>query len=200
MKKTNQRILFNNFPSKIGLVLLLSIFGFSNYSICQNKTVSRNLDTNQRITQKKIVSNPQNPSSEAQFPLVVKKEFGEDQVTNENGYFSKQTAAVSKVDAFLSEVNRDCPQYTGGSYRETAIDCLNRTIYHKVPAHQYPECPLLSTAMKKNKCNPDMEYSNTFDPENFNPLKYHFMYFSPNSSFYRIDGTEYIIEIVPPKN
>jgi|GEM_PF-2204169 len=184
---------------KIGLVLgflnlIISTAGFS-----QTKSVSRSIDTTLHLTHQKSVSNAATAPSSA-YPLNVSKNSGEQQVTHENGFYSKIPANVSKVDAFMAEVNRDCPQYNGGSYRETAIDCLNRTLFHKVPVGQYPECPLLSTAMKKNKCNPDMTYDFAFDADTFNPLKYHFMYFSPNSSFYRIDGTEYIIEIVPQKH
>lgn len=188
---------------KIGLVLPFVLFGIIQLAFAQDRSPNRSLDTTLKVTQKKSNSLSDNPiggTTSAEHPFVVIKSAGEEQVTNENGFFSKKVANVSKVDVFLNDVNRDCPQYSVGSYRETAIDCLNRTIFHKVPADQYQECPLLSTAMKKNKCNPDLVYNFEFDPENFNPLKYHFKYFSPNTSYYRVDGTEYIIEIVPPKN
>jgi hypothetical protein len=188
---------------KIGLVLPFVLFGFIQFAYAQDKSPNRSIDTTLKVTQKKSTITSENSSggtASAEHPFTVMKKAGEEQVTNENGYFSKRIANVSKVDVFLNEVNRDCPQYSSGSYRETAIDCLNRTIFHKVPADQYPECPLLSTAMKKNKCNPDLVYNFEFDAENFNPLKYHFKYFSPNTSYYRVDGTEYIIEIAPSKN
>jgi hypothetical protein len=183
---------------KIGLVLTIALFGFSHLTHAQEKSSSRSIDTTLKVSQKKSIDNPVTETGK-EYPVVVMKKAGENQVTNPNGYYSKKIANSSKLDVFMAEVNRDCPQYNGGTYRETALDCLNRTIYHKIPVGEYPECPLLSTAMKKNKCNPDMVYNYSFDPDSFNPLKYHFMYFSPNTSFYRVDGTEYIIEIVPPK-
>jgi hypothetical protein len=111
----------------------------------------------------------------------------------------EMNANTEKVDFFLKEIYRDCPEYRDSTHRAIALDCLNRTVYHKVSKDQYPECPLLSAAGKKNKCNQTMNYTDQFDPLTFNPLKYNFKYYSTNSSFYRVDGTEYIIEIVPPK-
>jgi len=114
--------------------------------------------------------------------------------------YSQETANVAKVEEFLKEIYRDCPQYIDSTHIEIGKDCLNRTLFHKVPVDQYPECPMLSSAFKKNKCNQEMSYDLTgFDPVTFNPLKYQFFYYSPNTSFFRVDGTEYIIEIKPGK-
>ncbi len=114
--------------------------------------------------------------------------------------YSQESANVAKVEEFLKEIYRDCPQYIDSSHIDFGKDCLKRTIFHKVSKDQYPECPLLSVAQKKNKCNEQMSYDlSSFDPQTFNPLKYHFFYYSPNTSFFRVDGTEYIIEIKPGK-
>ena len=67
-----------------------------------------------------------------------------------------------------------------------------------VALDEYPECALLSSVAKKNKCNSDIDYSLvSFDPLNFNPLVYQFKYFDTVSNYYRVDGKDYIIEIKP---
>jgi hypothetical protein len=107
------------------------------------------------------------------------------------------SANVGRVEYFVNEIYKDCPQYTDTFYVNRAKDCLERTIIHHVEKDKYPECPLLSTVSKKNKCNQDMNYNEVFDPITFNPLKYNFKYFTDGTSYYRVDGTEYIIEIRP---
>jgi hypothetical protein len=113
---------------------------------------------------------------------------------------SQETANVAKVEEFLNEIYRDCPLYRDSTHIEIGKDCLKRTLYHRVSIDQYPECPLLSSVHHKNKCNQELSYELTnFDPLTFNPLKYQFFYYSPNTAFFRVDGTEYIIEIKPGK-
>lgn len=111
---------------------------------------------------------------------------------------AQQSANTSLVNEFLQEVYANCPEYQDADHVQMSTDYLERTIIHNVALDQYPECPLLSTASKKNKCNPSLDYSETnFSPESFNPLKYHFQYYSTTSSYFRVDGKNYIIEIRP---
>jgi hypothetical protein len=111
---------------------------------------------------------------------------------------SQQSANVSLVNQFLQEVYADCPEYQDEEHVQMSTDYLQRTLIHTVPLDQYPECPLLSSASKKNKCNAELDYSESnFSPESFNPLKYHFQFFSSTSTYFRVDGQNYIIEIKP---
>lgn len=111
---------------------------------------------------------------------------------------AQQSANVSKATEFIQELYANCPEYQNNDQIEKATDWLSRTIIHSVALGEYSECPLLSTVGKKNKCNSNIDYSLTsFDPLNFNPLVYQFKYFDTVSSFYRVDGKDFIIEIKP---
>jgi hypothetical protein len=111
---------------------------------------------------------------------------------------AQQTANVSKANEFILELYAECPEYQTNEQIDRANDLLSRTIIHSVSIGEHPECPLLSTVAKKNKCNPSLDYSLTsFDPNNFNPLVYQFKYFDTASYYFRVDGHNYIIEIKP---
>jgi hypothetical protein len=129
------------------------------------------------------------------FPLLIALSFSK--LSCSKIHAQEVTANVARVDYFIDEIYRDCPEYRDTFYVERAKDCLSRTIYHRVDKAKYPECPLLSSVSKKNKCNQDMTYNDLFDPFTFNPLKYNFKYFTSGTSYYRVDGTDYIIEIRP---
>jgi hypothetical protein len=110
----------------------------------------------------------------------------------------QQTGNVSKANEFVLELYANCPQYQNEDQIAKATDYLTRTIIHSVALDEYPECALLSSVAKKNKCNSDIDYSLvSFDPLNFNPLVYQFKYFDTVSNYYRVDGKDYIIEIKP---
>lgn len=51
------------------------------------------------------------------------------------------------------------------------------------------EVPLFTSFVK------DMSKDKTFDPKNFNPLKYNFEFHSRNAVMYQVDGTNYYIII-----
>lgn len=105
---------------------------------------------------------------------------------------------LSKTPVYLNEVFQNCPEYTTQEHLDRANATLGRVVFHQVPLGEYSECPLLSSAVKKNKCNPNLEYSlNSFDPLNFNTLKYVLKYSDTESNYYRVDGHDYIIEIKP---
>jgi hypothetical protein len=110
----------------------------------------------------------------------------------------QQTGNVSKANEFVLELYANCPEYQNNEQITKANDFLTRTIIHSVELGEYPECALLSSVGKKNKCNSDIDYSLvSFDPVNFNPLVYQFKYFDTVSNYYRVDGKDYIIEIKP---
>ena len=53
----------------------------------------------------------------------------------------------------------------------------------------------LSSVTLLNKYNPSLTRDVTFDPLNFNPLKYNFDFFPKTASVYRVDNTNYLIVI-----
>ncbi|MCT4630816.1 hypothetical protein [Winogradskyella sp.] len=57
------------------------------------------------------------------------------------------------------------------------------------------ECQKLSEIPLLNSFVSDLERDETFDPKNFNPLKYNFAFHSKGSSMYQVDNTNYYIII-----
>ncbi len=112
--------------------------------------------------------------------------------------FGQSSPDLTKINEFISEVYAECPQYQNQDHINFGLDFLQRTRIHSVAVGEYPECPLLSSVGRKDKCNPSMTYDpSTFTVESFNPLKYHFNYHSTTSSYFRVDGMPFIIEILP---
>ncbi|MES2800360.1 MAG: hypothetical protein V4638_10125 [Bacteroidota bacterium] len=110
--------------------------------------------------------------------------------------YPHQSANIALVDEFMSEVNLNCPEYNTAEHKASVLERMQRIVIHEVALSMYPECQLLSSASKKNKCNPGMSYLlDSFDPLTFNPLKYFFQYSDTESIYYRVDGKNYIIEI-----
>lgn len=106
----------------------------------------------------------------------------------------------SKLNLFVYEAYRDCPEYRTESYMERYLVWLNQVVIHQVDLGEYPQCRLLSTVSSKNKCNPNLNYSlDNFSPQNFNPFKYRFNFQNEVSTYYRVDNTNYIIEIKPKR-
>lgn len=105
---------------------------------------------------------------------------------------------IQKATSFLNEVYTNCPEYVDSLHIERGVEILSRIQLHTVDANQYPECLLLSSVALKNKCNPNLSYDNSnFDFETFNPFKYLFAFYSTQTAYFRVDGTNYIIEIKP---
>jgi hypothetical protein len=55
----------------------------------------------------------------------------------------------------------------------------------------------LSEVKLINKYNPDLQRDVVFDPTNFNPLKYDFVFSAKSTMVYRVDNTNYVIVIAP---
>jgi len=118
-----------------------------------------------------------------------------------NVSFSQQTyrGDVSKVEDYLKEVYKNCPQYVNEEQIAMAKDFLSRTVVHVMPTEDFNHYSL-SEITRKNKCNSELLYSvSSFNPSNFNPLKYHFNWYAEESRFYRLEGSDYVIEILPKK-
>lgn len=106
----------------------------------------------------------------------------------------------NKAEVYLSEVQLNCPQYVDSILIEKAKEKLSRVLIHLVPLEEHPECKLLSNIPLKNKCNNNLQYDiENFNPETFNPLKYQMSFHAITSVYYRVDGTDYIIEVKPVK-
>jgi hypothetical protein len=107
---------------------------------------------------------------------------------------------TQKVTNYLTEVYTNCPQYVDSIHIARGIEILSRIQIHIVEENQYPECLLLSSVALKNKCNPSLSYDQSnFNFETFNPFKYLFAFYSTQTAYFRVDGTNYIIEIKPIK-
>lgn len=111
-----------------------------------------------------------------------------------------QVSNQEKVTKFLNEVYLNCPQYVDSIHISRGIEFFERLKIHTVAIGEYPECLLLSSVPLKNKCNDGLTNDVTqFDWDSFNPFKYLFSFYSTQTAFYRVDGTEFIIEISPVK-
>ena len=56
-------------------------------------------------------------------------------------------------------------------------------------------CPKLSEVSINNGFVSDLDRDKTFNPNNFNPLKYNFEFYSQSASIYQVDNTNYYIII-----
>jgi hypothetical protein len=113
---------------------------------------------------------------------------------------STSTDQYQKVTNYMSEVFLNCPQYIDSFHINNGIEFLTRLQVHTVDANLYPECLLLSSVHLKNKCNPNLTYDGlNFNIDTFNPFKYNFSFYSTQTAYFRVDGTNYIIEIKPYK-
>ena len=56
-------------------------------------------------------------------------------------------------------------------------------------------CPKLSEVPVLNGFVPDLKRDKTFNPNNFNPLKYNFEFHSRAGAMYQVDNTNYFISI-----
>jgi hypothetical protein len=111
-----------------------------------------------------------------------------------------QSSSQEKVTRFLNEVYLNCPEYVDSIHISRSIEFLERVKLHTVKQGEYPECLLLSNVALKNKCNASLTNDVTqFNWDDFNPFKYLFSFYSTQTAFFRVDGTDYIIEISPVK-
>ncbi|NRD21111.1 hypothetical protein HNV08_13720 [Winogradskyella eckloniae] len=57
------------------------------------------------------------------------------------------------------------------------------------------ECTKLSEVPVFNNYNEELEHDAVFNPENFNPLKYSFKFYSRSAAIYHVDNTNYYIVV-----
>lgn len=105
---------------------------------------------------------------------------------------------IEQVKKWASEVFKDCPEYLTDEHLEMYRKEIAKVSvkYHENLNDIYGVSDLNSVALK-NKCNSSLvrDDANSFDPSNFNPLKYFFNFYSEVDSYYHIEGTNYIITV-----
>jgi len=69
------------------------------------------------------------------------------------------------------------------------------TIYEDKNEKTQKKCKLLSEIPLSNTYNKDLKRDESFDINSFNPLKYQLAFFDKGTYVYRIDGTDYFIQI-----
>ena len=74
---------------------------------------------------------------------------------------------------------------------------VNRVKVFESPILSEDKYPKLSQVPLLNKYNPSLSYDAVFDPSTFNPIKYNFNFSTNKTVIYRVDNTNYIIEIKP---
>ena len=76
---------------------------------------------------------------------------------------------------------------------------VNRVKIVESPSSINDKFPKLSSIPLLNKYNPALTYDEVFNPDNFNPIKYNFNFYTNSNMVYRVDNTNYIIIIEPQK-
>jgi hypothetical protein len=101
-----------------------------------------------------------------------------------------------KTIEFSSEVFRDCMEYTQPQHLAEYSDQISRVSVIILPEYKRVGLVFLSFFGLKNKCNSDLiRDNNQFVPENFNPLKYHFNFYSEIDQYIQIENSSYVILI-----
>ena len=110
-------------------------------------------------------------------------------------------SAAQNVEAKIQEVYADKTQELVLNDHERhalLIDLLqNRLKVMESQPNTKENYIKLSEIALLNKYNPALTRDASFDPENFNPLKYNLNFFPKTTTAYRIDNTNYIIIIQP---
>jgi hypothetical protein len=114
-----------------------------------------------------------------------------------------QTAATpevaAKTKAFAVEVYQTYTVYTSPAQLAAYQQILDRIEVKSLQVTANENYTPLSTVALKDKYNPALVRDNasTFNPSNFNALKYMFELFPKQDKIYRVDGTQYVIVIHP---
>ena len=112
-----------------------------------------------------------------------------------NGILFSQELHPKTIE-FSSEVFRDCIEYTQPQYLSEYSDQISRVSVIILPEYKRVGLVFLSEFSLKNKCNSDLTRDNNqFVPENFNPLKYHFNFYSEIDQYIQIENSSYVILI-----
>jgi len=114
-----------------------------------------------------------------------------------SGLRAQTTSLEAKAQQFANEVYQDCPQYAQAEYLNDYVTMIGRVEITTLAEYGSADYQLLSSIPLKNKCNTALTYDSAenFNPENFNPLKYFFNFYSQTDQAYLVDNTQYIVLI-----
>ncbi len=122
-----------------------------------------------------------------------------------NGIFAQNainnsTSLHPKTAQFALEVYQDVVEYQTPEHLSIYSQNLSQVSISDMGslATNYET---LQTVGLKNKYNPSLTYDQEgFDINNFNPLKYHFDFYSSEIQSFRVGTTSYIVTITPLSN
>ncbi len=122
-------------------------------------------------------------------------------------FFTFALIALANVsDASAQQVNAKIQEVYGDKTQEIAqndperIKLLNDLLDNRIKIIESPivgedKYTKLSNVPLLNKYNTNLKRDLTFDPANFNPLKYSMNFFTSEAQIYRVDNTDYLIVI-----
>jgi len=122
-------------------------------------------------------------------------------------FFTFALIALANVsDASAQQVNSKIQEVYGDKTQEIAqndperIKLLNDLLDNRIKIIESPivgedKYTKLSSVPLLNKYNTNLKRDLTFDPANFNPLKYSMNFFTSEVQIYRVDNTDYLIVI-----
>jgi hypothetical protein len=122
-------------------------------------------------------------------------------------FFTFALIALANVsDASAQQVNAKIQEVYGDKTQEIAqndperIKLLNDLLDNRIKIIESPivgedKYTKLSSVPLLNKYNTNLKRDLTFDPANFNPLKYSMNFFTSEVQIYRVDNTDYLIVI-----
>lgn len=112
------------------------------------------------------------------------------------GHYTK-----AQTEAFIREVfagQADALVFKSNTSRLQLIeDFLSRVAVQHKPEYAGKNYRLLSAMALQDKYNPALSRDVSYNPDNFNPLKYNFPMASKAKEIYRFDNTDYVIIIQP---
>lgn len=122
-------------------------------------------------------------------------------------FFTFALIALANIsDANAQQVNAKIQEVYGDKTQEIAqndperIKLLNDLLDNRIKIIESPivgedKYTKLSSVPLLNKYNTNLKRDLTFDPANFNPLKYSMNFFTSEVQIYRVDNTDYLIVI-----
>jgi hypothetical protein len=114
-------------------------------------------------------------------------------------FINLNTVIGQQVNSKIQEVYGDKTQEIAQNDPER-IKVLNDLLDNRIKIIESPivgedKYTKLSSVPLLNKYNANLKRDLTFDPANFNPLKYSMNFFTSEVQIYRVDNTDYLIVI-----
>ncbi len=103
---------------------------------------------------------------------------------------------VKNLAKFHNEVYGNSEYVLTPEREKLYLQQLDKVIFIKQPFVENENYKLLSSVLKMDKYNPNLNYDvSNFNYQLFNPLKYNFNYYIKVNQFFRVDNTDYVIMI-----